>query len=77
MSDRIMVMRGGRIRGFLDREEATEEKIMALATGSDKPVALSAQTAKVSELLSDLKAGATRAGHDPASGDGPESSNKG
>ncbi len=31
MSDRIMVMHGGRVSGFLDRAEATQEKIMELA----------------------------------------------
>lgn len=36
MSDRIMVMAGGRIRGFLNRDEATEEKIMELATATDR-----------------------------------------
>jgi hypothetical protein len=36
MSDRIMVIAGGRIRGYLSREEATEEKIMELATITDK-----------------------------------------
>jgi len=51
MSDRIMVVGGGRIRGFRDRAEATEEKIMALATGADKPVSFSSQTSAVSELL--------------------------
>jgi ribose transport system ATP-binding protein len=34
MSDRVMVIGGGRVQGFLDREEATEEKIMELATGT-------------------------------------------
>ncbi len=33
MSDRIYVMCGGRITGELLREEFTQEKIMALATG--------------------------------------------
>jgi ribose transport system ATP-binding protein len=33
MSDRIMVIHEGRIGGFLEREEATQEKIMNLATG--------------------------------------------
>jgi ABC-type sugar transport system ATPase subunit len=33
MSDRILVMREGRIAGELDRSEATQERIMALATG--------------------------------------------
>ncbi len=37
MSDRVLVMRGGRIRGELTRAEATEEKIMEFATGTDKP----------------------------------------
>jgi ABC-type sugar transport system ATPase subunit len=31
MSDRILVMHEGRITGSLNREEATQEKIMALA----------------------------------------------
>jgi ABC-type sugar transport system ATPase subunit len=31
MSDRILVMHEGRITGTLNREEATQEKIMALA----------------------------------------------
>ena len=33
MSDRILVMREGRIAGELQREDATQEAIMALATG--------------------------------------------
>ncbi|NTU63834.1 MAG: sugar ABC transporter ATP-binding protein, partial [Chloroflexi bacterium] len=41
MSDRVLVMRGGRIRGELTRTEATEEKIMEFATGTDKPSELS------------------------------------
>ena len=32
----IMVLAGGRIRGFLSREEATEERIMELATATDR-----------------------------------------
>lgn len=32
MSDRIMVMCEGKVAGFLDKEEATQEKIMSLAT---------------------------------------------
>ncbi|MCC6441842.1 MAG: sugar ABC transporter ATP-binding protein [Armatimonadetes bacterium] len=35
MSDRILVMRQGRIAGELSREEATQEKIMRLATGGE------------------------------------------
>lgn len=34
ISDRILVMREGSIAGELGREEATEEKVMALATGA-------------------------------------------
>ncbi|MCS7072168.1 MAG: sugar ABC transporter ATP-binding protein [Anaerolinea sp.] len=34
MSDRIMVIREGRVTGFLTREEATQEKIIAYATAS-------------------------------------------
>ncbi len=33
MSDRIMVMHRGRIAGELSRDQATQEKIMAMATG--------------------------------------------
>jgi rhamnose transport system ATP-binding protein len=33
MSDRILVMRQGRIAGELARSEATQEAVMALATG--------------------------------------------
>jgi ABC-type uncharacterized transport system ATPase subunit len=33
MSDRILVMREGRISGELDRAAATQEAIMSLATG--------------------------------------------
>ncbi|MOA12011.1 Ribose import ATP-binding protein RbsA [compost metagenome] len=32
MSDRVMVMHGGRITGILDKEEADQEKILALAS---------------------------------------------
>jgi len=33
MSDRIVVMHAGRVTGILDRAEATEDKVMAYATG--------------------------------------------
>jgi ABC-type sugar transport system ATPase subunit len=33
MSDRILVMHEGRVAGILDRAEATQERIMALASG--------------------------------------------
>ena len=35
MSDRILVMREGRQMGVLDREEATQEAVMSLATGEE------------------------------------------
>ena len=35
MSDRIVVMAEGRIRGILDRGEVTQEKVMTLATGGE------------------------------------------
>lgn len=34
MSDRIVVLREGHLAGELNREDATEEKIMTLATGT-------------------------------------------
>ncbi len=39
MSDRILVMGGGRVRGILNRAEASEERIMELATGADRATA--------------------------------------
>lgn len=36
MSDRILVIHEGRLAGELKREEATQEKIMVLATGGDQ-----------------------------------------
>jgi ABC-type sugar transport system ATPase subunit len=33
MSDRILVMHEGRVTGILDRNEATQERVMAYATG--------------------------------------------
>ena len=38
VSDRIMVMAEGHVSGFLDKEEATQEKIMALATKFKKEI---------------------------------------
>ena len=35
MSDRILVMHEGRITGELSRADATQEKIMKLATGGE------------------------------------------
>ena len=34
MSDRIAVMRSGRLEGILDRSEATQQRILSLALGS-------------------------------------------
>jgi ABC-type sugar transport system ATPase subunit len=36
LSDRIAVMRGGKISGILNRREATQEKILALALGHEE-----------------------------------------
>jgi ribose transport system ATP-binding protein len=36
MSDRILVIHEGKLAGELRREEATQEKIMVLATGGDQ-----------------------------------------
>jgi ABC-type sugar transport system ATPase subunit len=38
MCDRILVMHDGKITGELKREEADQEKIMALAMGLTHPV---------------------------------------
>jgi len=35
LSDRIVVMQAGRVTGELDRSEATEEKVLALAMAHD------------------------------------------
>ena len=35
MSDRVMVVREGLVRGFLSKEEANQENIMILATGGN------------------------------------------
>lgn len=35
LADRVVVMQGGRITGELDRSEATEESILALAMADD------------------------------------------
>ena len=41
MSDRIAVMHGGTIVGILDRADATQQKILALALGHDMNEAVS------------------------------------
>ena len=35
MSDRILIMHEGRLRGEVSRDEATQERIMTLATGGN------------------------------------------
>jgi ABC-type sugar transport system ATPase subunit len=50
MSDRILVMREGRIAGELDRQRATQETIMSLATGLEHvraATALDMDTARI------------------------------
>src|SRR5262249_16889109 len=42
MSDRIAVMHAGTVVGILDRAEATQEKVLALALGHRLPVAVPA-----------------------------------
>jgi ABC-type sugar transport system ATPase subunit len=34
MSDRVLVMREGRVRGIFDRAEATQERVMTAAVGT-------------------------------------------
>jgi ABC-type sugar transport system ATPase subunit len=38
LSDRLVVMRGGRVAGALTRDEATPEKVLALALGHEESV---------------------------------------
>ncbi len=37
MSDRVAVMRGGRVVAMLERADATQERVMALALGHSQP----------------------------------------
>ena len=39
MCDRLVVMRDGRVAGELDREEFSEERVIALATGVEEEAA--------------------------------------
>ncbi|MFW6097288.1 MAG: sugar ABC transporter ATP-binding protein [Chloroflexota bacterium] len=48
MSDRILVMREGRVTGELSREEATQEELMALATVAAAPAEVAEQEAPAS-----------------------------
>ena len=43
ISDRIAIMHEGRITGVLEREQFSEEAVMALATGSNRPAHISQQ----------------------------------
>ena len=45
VADRVAVMREGRLVGVLDRDEATEEQIVAMATGQAAPAGLLKATA--------------------------------
>jgi ribose transport system ATP-binding protein len=51
MSDRVLVMQGGRISGILERQEATEELIMEYATALEKEAPVSEKTAGEGEIL--------------------------
>ena len=45
MSDRVLVMQGGRIRGELSREEATQQRIMRFATASNEDTPMAGESA--------------------------------
>ena len=47
MSDRIVVMHEGHITAILNREEATQERIMAYACDQALPQAIAAQQGQV------------------------------
>jgi ribose transport system ATP-binding protein len=51
MSDRIMVIHEGRIRGFLSRAEATQERILELATGQEVPAELAVVAQQVDQAI--------------------------
>ena len=59
MSDRVLVMQGGRIRGELSRAEATQERIMALATYADEEDQAPPQPATGEGSPDDASAGVT------------------
>jgi ribose transport system ATP-binding protein len=59
MSDRVLVMQGGRIRGELSRAEATQERIMALATYADDGSQGSPRSANGRVTPDDASPGAT------------------
>lgn len=46
MGDRILVMREGQVAGIVDRQEATQESIMTLATGAAEPIASDTEKAQ-------------------------------
>lgn len=51
MSDRIMVIHEGRIAGFLSRAEATQERILELATGQEVPASLAVVAQQVDQAI--------------------------
>ncbi len=55
MSDRILVIHEGRIAGFLERGEATQERILELATGQELPAALAALAKQVDKVINRRK----------------------
>lgn len=55
ISDRILIMAGGRIKGQLSRAEATQEKIMSLATISDFPCAGESQEHSRRKLIDEIQ----------------------
>jgi ribose transport system ATP-binding protein len=57
MSDRILVMHRGRIQAVLEREEATEERVVAAALGLDGAVRRNADGATEADPLPNGAAG--------------------
>jgi ribose transport system ATP-binding protein len=57
MSDRILVMHRGRIQTVLEREDATEERVVGAALGLESTVRLKPDTAREGDRLSDGAAG--------------------
>ncbi len=49
MSDRIMVIHEGRVTGFLNRDEATEERIMEYATGTQDQTRVQVEIGSMNE----------------------------
>jgi ABC-type multidrug transport system ATPase subunit len=64
MSDRIMVIHEGRIAGFLTRAEATQERILELATGQELPASLAALAQQVDQALEQVTGPKTAGQHE-------------